>query len=110
MAAGLVDEIVEIVERAVGGVDGLGVGGVGLDGGEEEGVGAEGVDVVEALGYAVEAAGCWVFVGGRVEVEGVHLVDDGVLPPDVGVHAGADPTGAGEGLGGSARGEQAGAG
>ncbi len=109
-AAGFVDEVVEIVEGAVGGVDGLGVGGVGLDGGEEEGVGAEGVDVVEALGYAVETAGCGVFVGGRVEVEGVHLVDDGVLPPDVGVHAGAGPAGAGEGLGGSARSEQAGAG
>ena len=32
VAAGFVDEVVEIVEGAVGGVDGLGVGGVGLDG------------------------------------------------------------------------------
>ena len=63
VAAGFVDEIVEIVEGAVGGVDGLGVGGVGLDGGEEDGVGAEGLDVVEALGDAVEAAGA-VSVGG----------------------------------------------
>jgi hypothetical protein len=31
-----------------------------------------------------------------------------VLPPDVGVHAGADPAGASEGLGGSARCEYAG--
>jgi len=99
VAAGFVDEVVEIVEGAVGGVDGLGVGGVGLDGGEKEGVGAEGVDVVEALGYAVEAAAWCVFVGGRVEVEGIHLVDDGVLPPDVGVDAGADPAWAGKGLG-----------
>jgi hypothetical protein len=98
-AAGFVDEVVEIVEGAVGGVDGLGVGGVGLDGGEEEGVGAEGVDVVEALGDAVEAAGCRVFVGGRVEVEGVHLVDDGVLPPDVGVAAGTDTSRGGRGFG-----------
>jgi hypothetical protein len=81
----------------------LGVGGVGLDGGEEEGVGAEGVDVVETLGYAVEAAAGGVFVGGRVEIERIHLVDDGVLPPDVGVHAGADPARASEGLGWSAR-------
>ena len=42
VAAGFVDEVVEIVEGAVGGVDGLGVGGVGLDSGEEDGVGAEG--------------------------------------------------------------------
>jgi hypothetical protein len=33
-----------------------------------------------------------------------------VLPPDVGVHAGADPAGAGEGLGGGTRSEQASAG
>jgi hypothetical protein len=98
-AAGFVDEVVEIVEGAVDGVDGLRVRGIWLDGGEEDGVGAEGMDVVEALGDAVETAGRWVLVGGRVEVEGIHLVDDGVLPPDVGVHAGAEPAGAGEGLG-----------
>jgi hypothetical protein len=109
-AAGFVDEVVEIVEGAVGGVDGLSVGGVGLDGREEEGVGAEGVDVVETLGDAVETAACCGFVDWRVEVEGVHLVDDRVLPPDVGVDAGADPAGAGEGLGQSAGSEQAGVG
>ncbi len=49
VTAGLVDEVVEIVEGAVGGVDGLGVGSVGLDGGEEEGVDAEGLNVVEML-------------------------------------------------------------
>ena len=105
-AAGFVDEIVEIVEGAVGGVDRLRVRGVGRDFGEKDGVCAEGVDVVEALGDAVKAARCWVFVGGRVEVERVHLVDDGVLPPDVGVHSGADPARAGEGLGWCARREQ----
>ena len=110
VAAGFVDEVVEIVEGTVDGVDGLCVRGVGLDGGEEDGVGAEGVDVVETLGNAVEAAGCWVFVGGRVEVERVYLVDDGMLPPDVGVHAGADPAWTGESLGVSARSEQARAG
>jgi hypothetical protein len=45
-----------------------------------------------------------------VEVDGVHLVDDGVLPPDVGVHPRAGPAGAGEGLAWSAGSEQAGAG
>jgi hypothetical protein len=71
------------------------MGGVGLEDGKEEGVGAKGVDVVEALGDAVETAGGWVVAGGRVEVDWVHLVDDGVLPPDVGVEAGAGPAGAG---------------
>jgi hypothetical protein len=52
------------------------------------------VDVFEALGDALEAA-----AAGGIEVDGIYLVDDGVLPPDVGVHAGADPAGAGEGLG-----------
>ena len=99
-AAGLVDEVVEIVEGAEGGVDGLGVGGVGLDGGEEDGVDTEGLDVVEALGDAVERA-----AAGGAEVSGVYLVDDGVLPPKVDVHAGADPAGAGEGLRGGERSE-----
>lgn len=53
VAAGFVDEVVKIVECAEGGVDGLGVGGVGLDRGEEDGVGAEGLDVVDVLGDAV---------------------------------------------------------
>jgi len=94
VAAGFVDEVVEIVEGAVGGVDGLSVGGVGLDGGEEEDIGAEGLDIFEALGDAVETA-----AAGGVKVEGVHFVDDSLLPPDVGVDAVADPSGTGEGLG-----------
>lgn len=32
------------------------------------------------------------------EVFGVELVEDGVFPPGLGVHAGAGPAGAGEGL------------
>jgi hypothetical protein len=71
----------------------LGAGGVGLDGSEEERVGAEGVDVVEALRDAVEAA---AVVG--VEVCGIYLIDDGVLPPEVGGDSGADPAGPGESL------------
>ncbi len=98
VAAGLVDEVVEIVEGAVGRVDGLGVGGVGLDGSEEQGVCAERVDVIEMLGDAVETAACCGSINGGAEVEGVHLVDDGVLPPNVGVHAGTDPAWAGQGL------------
>ena len=94
VAAGFVDEVVEIVEGAVGGVDGLCVGGVGLDGGEEQDVGAERLDVFEVLGDAVETA-----AAGRIEVEWIYFVDDGVLPPDVGVDAVADPAGASEGLG-----------
>jgi len=92
-AAGLVDEVVEVVECAQGGIDRLGVGRIGLDGGEEERVGAEGVDVVEALRDAVEAG---AVVG--VEVCGIYLIDDGVLPPEVGGDAGADPARAGESL------------
>jgi hypothetical protein len=94
VAAGFVDEVVEIIEGAIGGVDGLCVVGVGLDGSEQERVGAEGLDVVEVLSHAVETTA----VGGA-EVEWVDLIDDGVLPPDVGIHAGANPAGAGEGLG-----------
>jgi hypothetical protein len=103
VAAGLVDEVVEIVEGAVDGVDGLSVRGVGLDGSEEEGVGAEGLDVIEALGDTVKAA-----AADGAEVDGVYFVDDGVLPPNVGVDAGADPAGAGEGLRQGGRGERAG--
>ena len=94
------DEVVEIVEGSEGGVDclGVGVGGVGLERGEEEGVDAEGVDVVEALGdalYVIEAA--WV-----------GLVDDGVSPPGAGAHAGTDPAGTGQGLGEGGGGEEEG--
>ena len=103
MAAGFVDEVVEIVEGAVGRVDGLGVGGVGLDGGEEEGVDTEGVDVVEMLGDAVEAA-----AAGGAEVDGIDLIDDGVLPPDICVDAGASPAGAGEDLSDGGRDERTG--
>ena len=62
--------------------------------GEEERVDAEGLDVVEVLGDAVEAA-----AAGGAEVDGIYLVDDGVLPPDVRVDAGAGPAGACEDLG-----------
>jgi len=91
--AGLADEVIEIVECAQGGVDRLGVGRVGLDGGEKERVGAEGVDVVEALRDAVEAAAVV-----RVEVRRIYLIHDGVFPPEVGGDSGADPAWAGEGL------------
>jgi hypothetical protein len=53
VATGFVDEVVEIVQGTVEGVDGLGVGRVGLDGSEENCVGAEGLDVVEVLCDAV---------------------------------------------------------
>jgi hypothetical protein len=86
VAAGLVDEVVEIVEGAVGWIDFLGVGSVRLDGGKEDRVGAEGLDVVEMLGDAVEAAAC-CGVDWGIEVEGVYLVDDGVLPPEFSAHA-----------------------
>ena len=103
MAAGFVDEVVEIVQGAVGRVDGLGVGGVGLNDREEDGVNAEGLDVVEALGDTVETA-----AARGAEVDGIYLVDDRVLPPDVRVDAGAGPAGAGQGLGRGTRGECAG--
>jgi hypothetical protein len=38
------------------------------------------------------------------------VVDDGVLPPDVGAHSGADPAGTSEGLGWNDRGIETGAG
>jgi hypothetical protein len=67
------------------------------EGGEEDGVDAEGVDVVEALGDAFEVAGA---VGvGVAEGARVDLVEDGVLEPGLRGEAGADPAGAGEGLG-----------
>ena len=58
-AAGFVDEVVEIVEGAIGGVEGLGVGRVRLEGGKEDGVGAEGVNVVEMLRDAMESCRRW---------------------------------------------------
>jgi hypothetical protein len=103
VAARVVDEVVEIIEGSEGGIYGLCVGGVGLNGSKEDGVDAEGLNVVEALGDAVEAT-----TAGGAEVDRVHLVDDGVLPPNVSAHAGADPAGAGEGLGWSRRDKDAG--
>lgn len=103
VAAGFVNEVVEIVEGTVGGVDGLSVGCVGLDGGEKEGVGTEGLDIVEALGDAVETA-----AASGAEVDGIYLIDDGVFPPNVGVDAGADPAGACKGLRKGRRDEDAG--
>ena len=55
---------------------------------EENGVGAEGVDVVESRNNAVKG----IVVAG-VEVDGIDLVEDGVLPPEIGAHAGAYPAG-----------------
>jgi hypothetical protein len=104
VATGLVDEIVEVVNGSQGGIDRLGVSGVGLDGGEEKRVDSQGVEIVEALGEAVEGAAF-----GGADVGGVYVVDDSVFPPGVGTHAGAGPTGTGEGLcrcGGEGAGEK----
>jgi hypothetical protein len=97
-AAGFAEKIIEVVQGAEVWGDLLCVGGVGLERSEEDGVGAEGVNVVEALGDAVQtAAAC------GVEVGGVHLVDDGSLPPEIGCHARAHPARSREGLGLSER-------
>jgi len=93
-AAGFVDEVVEIVEGAVGGVEGLGVGGVWLERGEEKSIGAEGPNVIKMLDDTMKAAAF-----GGAEVDRVYLVDDRMLPPNVRVHAGAGPAWTGEGLG-----------
>ncbi len=93
VTAGLVDEVIEVVKGAVRRVDRLRVGGIRLDGGEEEGVDAERLNVVEALGDSAETA---AFCG--TEVDGIHLIDDGVLPPNVGVDAGSDPARSGKSL------------
>ena len=87
------DEVVQIVQSTESGVDGLGVRGAGLDGSEEERVDAERAEVVEALGYSVEAT-----AAGGAEVGGIDVVDDGVLPPEVSGHSGADPAGTSESL------------
>ncbi len=81
------DEVVDIGERAVLRVDGLVVGDVvaevdlrrGIHGRDPDGVDAEGLQVVEALGDAVEIADA-VAVG-VLKAAWVDLVDDGVLPP-----------------------------
>ena len=93
-AASFVDEVVEIVESPVDGVEGLGVGRVGLERGEKESVNTEGVNVVETLGDTVESA-----AAARTEVNGVYFVDDGTFPPDVCGDAGAGPAGTGKDLG-----------
>ena len=71
----------------------MGMSRIGLESCEENRVDSEGMDVIEMLGNAVETA-----VFGGAEVDWIYLVDDGVLPPDVGAHAGAYPAGSGEGL------------
>jgi hypothetical protein len=101
--AGFVDEVVEIVECAVGRIDGLSVGEVELNGGEEDCVDAERVEIVETLSYAVEATAI-----GRTEVGWVHVVDDSVLPPEIGSHSRADPAGTSECLCRCGRAEDAG--
>ena len=91
VTAGFVDEVVEVVECTVGRVDCLRVLGVGLNCGEEESIDAERLDVFEMLRDPVETV--------AVEVNGIDLVDDGMLPPDVGADSGASPAGAREDLG-----------
>jgi hypothetical protein len=93
VAAGFVDEVVEIVQGAVCGVDGLGVRGAGLDGSEEERVDTKGTEVIETLSHSVEAA-----AAGGAKVGRIDVVDDGVLPPEVGAHSRADPAGTSESL------------
>src|SRR5271170_6892054 len=105
-AAGFSEEVIEVVEGAEVWGDLLRVGGVGLERCEEDGVGAERMNVIEPLCNAVETASA-----GGVEVGGVHLVDDGSLPPEIGCHAGTHPAGSREGLGtseGNGRGQNAG--
>ncbi len=85
--AGFGDEVVEVGEGSVLGIDGFVVGDVvaevdlrrGVHGGDPDGVDAEGLEVVEALGDAVEVADA-VSVG-VLKAAGVDLVDYGVLPP-----------------------------
>ena len=83
------DEAVHVGEGAVLGVDGGVVGDVvaevdlgrGVHGGDPDGVDAEGLEVVEALGDAVEVADA---VAVRVlETAGVDFVDDGMVVPGV---------------------------
>jgi hypothetical protein len=93
-AASFVDEVVEIVEGPVDGVEGLGVGRVGLECGEKESVNAEGLNVVQTLGDTVDTA-----AAGGIEVDRIYFVDDGTFPPDVGGDAGASPAGTGKDLG-----------
>ena len=84
---GFGDEAVEVGEGAVLGVDVFVVGDVvaevdlrrGVHGRDPDGVDAEGLEVVEALGDAVEVADA-VAVG-VLEGAGVDLVDDGVVLP-----------------------------
>jgi len=92
-AAGLTEEVVEIVQAAECWVDSFRVSRVGLKMGEKYGVRAEGVNVVEAMNDAMEGT-----VSGGAEVDGIDLIDDGALPPDVGGYAGTYPAGAREGL------------
>jgi len=67
---------------------------------------AEGVDVVETMNDAVKGA-----VSGWAEVGWVNLVDDGALPPEVGVMPEPNPAGRAESAieaSGAACGERAG--
>ena len=98
------DEAVEVGEGAVLRVDALVVGDVvaevdlrrGIHGRDPDGVDAEGLEVVEALGDAVEVADA-VAVG-VLEAAGIDLVDDRVLPP-----GGVGGRGGGVDFGGSRR-------
>ncbi len=84
---GLGDQAVEVGEGAVLRIDVLVVGDVvaevdlrrGIDGREPDGVDAELLQIVEALGDAVQVADA-VAVG-ILKAARIDLVDDGVLPP-----------------------------
>jgi hypothetical protein len=76
--------------------------GIWLKCGEEKSIGTEGPNVIKVLDDTVKAAAF-----GGAEVDWVHLVDDGMFPPDVCVDAGAGPAWTGKGLGWSWREKEA---
>ncbi len=97
-AAGLVDQVVKIVERAIRRRDRRRLAGIQRNMGKEKRIDAERLDVVEVLCNAMQSA-----AARRVEVGRIDLVDDGVLPPGIGIDAGTLPSGARKGLGADRR-------